>query len=157
MPNESAEMGEGVRYCNVKKVVNVVRAKRTNSKLAGKALRFLGFVALYVVLVWGQRNGYNAYSITSALKEYLAQPFRDPGSLELVTWFDVVTVEDFWFWMEYFIIPRLYPAEEEIPAPGKPPTRPQDHYVALTHNKLTGPIRITQRRSKATSCPVAEK
>lgn len=82
-PNANTAEAESVRYCNVKKVVNVVRAKRANAKLGGQFFRFIGFFVLYVILVWGQRNGYNAYSITSAMREYLAEQviFSQPQTM----------------------------------------------------------------------------
>jgi hypothetical protein len=55
-----------------------------------------------------QRDAYNCESIYAGVREYLAEAtFRDPASHEYKSWFDIVTVDDFWNWHQLLLVPRL--------------------------------------------------
>lgn len=101
-----------------------------------------------------QKEAYNGESIYAGVKNYLAEShFRDPASHEYKTWFDLVTVDDFWNWHERLLIPRLL-GEEKVQAVGAV----QGSVVRLLqHNVLVVPPRMTFIRAKHRPCGLDER
>ena len=107
-----------VRCCNVKKVLNVAKAKARNSKLATQFVRFAIFLCLYTSVLYLQREGYVGQSAQASMSnELVTSTFRDPSSLEHKTWPELVTVDDFWNWHLLNLLPRVL--VEAPDSPGK--------------------------------------
>ena len=115
-------------------VLNVAEAKSRNSALGHQFLRFGIFLAMYIFIVYNQRNGYESECINTSMRQHLVESsYRDPSSLDPKTFTDITTVDDFWNWHEHVLLPRLL--KETPDAPGWSQFEP---YTLLQHNHLVG-------------------
>ena len=138
------------RNCNIRKVLNLAMAKKKNSEIGMQMLRFTVFLLIYIGVLFLQRDAYNSESLYSGLRKKFAEtPYRDPVTLELKTWLDVITVQDFWNWHQFLFIPSLL---QETPS--SPETATTEPYTILGHNKLINSFRMTLIRSQAKKCEV---
>ena len=149
------ESFDNLRHCNIRKVLNVAEAKRQNSVLGMQFLRFCVFLCVYLFLVYNHRQAYVSESLYSGIKKRLAMtPFRDPESLEMKTWFDIVSVEDFWNWHEFVLVPQLLADSPTVPGQEERADALAKANTLLHHNKLVGSFRMTVIRAKERDCAV---
>ena len=152
------ESFDNLRHCNIRKVLNVAEAKRQNSVLGMQFLRFCVFLCVYLFLVYNHRQAYVSESLYSGIKKRLAMtPFRDPETLAMKTWFDIVTVEDFWNWHEFVLVPQLLADSPTVPGPEERADALAKANTLLHHNKLVGSFRMTVIRAKERACAVPAK
>jgi hypothetical protein len=81
-------------HVNVAKILQVVRAKMDNSKIAFAFGRYLVFVILYVYVAFHHRSPSDSVRLNSALTNYfVTSQYRDPRAQGLYTLLDITTVE----------------------------------------------------------------
>ena len=137
----------------VLQVLNVAEAKSRNSALGHQFLRFGIFLAMYIFIVYNQRNGYESECINTSMRQHLVESsYRDPSSLDPKTFTDITTVDDFWNWHEHVLLPRLL--KETPDAPGWSQFEP---YTLLQHNYLVGSFRMTLIRAQQRKCELKDK
>ena len=80
--------------------------------------------------------------------------FRDPETLEMKTFMNITTVEEFWEWHTLSFCPGLI-FKQELPN-GEKMERGHINTI-MTHNRLTSGFRMMQRRGKKKGCPLREE
>lgn len=88
------------------------------------------------------------------LKRYFMAAYRDPETLEMKTFMDISTVEEFWEWHSLIFCPTLIYVQE-LPNGAR---MERGHInTMMTHNRLTSGFRMMQRRGKRIDCPLREE
>uniref|UniRef100_A0A6T8KEF1 Uncharacterized protein n=2 Tax=Hemiselmis andersenii TaxID=464988 RepID=A0A6T8KEF1_HEMAN len=144
---------ERFELCNIVKVLEIVREKKKNSKMAFSLMRYVVFIALYLTVVVTQRNAWSAQSMYSAIEGYMLGAYRDTTSLELLTFEDLTTTGELWDWLEKDFVGLLY-VEQQTNYDPYPLW--QDH-TFMRFNRVTTGFRIAQRRSKRENCNLGNK
>mmetsp|Transcript_26615 Transcript_26615/g.67627 ORF Transcript_26615/g.67627 Transcript_26615/m.67627 type:complete len:727 (-) Transcript_26615:116-2296(-) len=139
---------ERFELCNIVKVLDVVREKKKNSKMAFSLMRYVVFIGIYLFVVITQRNAWDAESMYGALGDYMTGAYRDPTSLELLSFGDLTTTGELWDWMENGLVPLLYVEQQTN---YEPYPLWKDHTL-MRFNRVTTGFRIAQRRSKRENC-----
>jgi Ca2+-binding EF-hand superfamily protein len=81
-------------HVNVAKILQVVRAKMDNSKIAFAFGRYLIFVIIYVYVAFHQRSPQDAVYFNAGLQNYfVGSQYRPPNGQGLYTLMDITTVE----------------------------------------------------------------
>jgi len=145
-----AGLGENTSHVNVAKILQVVRAKIDNSKIAFAFGRYMLYVCIYIYVVMYQRNPQDSLRISTSLRNYfVGSEYLAPNGMETKSLMDIVTVEDVWDWTQINFVGGLFYNDKYYNDAFR--TR-VDRNSVLEHNKLTGGFRLTQRRIRNDTC-----
>lgn len=140
---------ESRTHVNIGRIVDIVRAKMDNSKLALSFMRHIAFLAIYSFVIIAQRAPKDAMSMRAGLKNYfVGSSYRVPDGYELKTWMDIRSLDELWDWQQLHFA-NLFHLETYYN--GDPLSR-ADRGSVLQHLRMTSGFRLVQRRSKNGTC-----
>ncbi|EKX52609.1 hypothetical protein GUITHDRAFT_133659 [Guillardia theta CCMP2712] len=134
---------------NVEKICQVAKTKLKHSELANGLIRFLIFAAIYMTVIYYQRNSEMASDIDGMLRKIVLETqYRDPWSFQQKTFQDISTIDEFWDWHLYALLPRILQNDYYNGDPV-----PQNDYGTIhMHSRIINEIRLIQRRAKNGTC-----
>ena len=142
--------GHVVRYThvNICKVVQIVRHKKTHSKMAREFFLYLIFIAVYIAVVVLQRDAWNAETVYTMMKEYLEGEFRDPKTNMFLSHKSLKSVEDYWNWLDLIVLGNVYVTKET----NFEDLAPERMNTMMRYNRLTSGLSLLQRRGAKEVC-----
>uniref|UniRef100_A0A7S0E768 Polycystin cation channel PKD1/PKD2 domain-containing protein n=1 Tax=Hanusia phi TaxID=3032 RepID=A0A7S0E768_9CRYP len=134
---------------NVEKICQVAKIKLKHAELANGLIRFVFFSAVYMTVVYYQRNSEMASDIDGMLRKIVLETqYRDPWSFEQKTFQDISTVDEFWDWHLYALLPKIlkddYYNGDPVPT--------SDYGTIHMYSRIINEIRLIQRRAKNGTC-----
>ena len=102
---------------------------------------------MFVVILM-QRNAYATNGMRSAMMNVLVEPPYRDTSYQFKTWYDVASVEDWWNWHQTVLLDSFYVStyyNDKVASK-------IDQQVVMSHIRLNGGFRITQRRVAPDTC-----
>mmetsp|Transcript_19243 Transcript_19243/g.47199 ORF Transcript_19243/g.47199 Transcript_19243/m.47199 type:complete len:735 (+) Transcript_19243:110-2314(+) len=138
-----------VKRVDLRKLRTVVSVKKERSDRGKLFVFYLLFTTVYVAAAVYQRNPYNSQTIQQGVQDYMTRAqVIDPYSFEQKGFYDVVTVDDLWGWLQGVFVEKVlvdHYANGDV-------FNATDRGSILQHNRLTAGFRLTQRRVENGTC-----
>ena len=97
-----------------------------------------------------QRNAAPSQSVQAGIRAYMEALYRDPDTLEMKSFYDIKSIQDFWNWLNIDFLPNVIVKTQTN---GDPQSIPN---MILLHNRLASGFEMVQRRSAKRLCNFAD-
>jgi len=144
----------GEKVISVRRLWEEVDAKRTRTQLGASTIRYIFWLAIYLVALYFQKNSRDAFRTSEAMKDAFADAsFLHPTTNVPMTFHDIRSVGDLWAFIEVKFVPTYY---DLFWSNGDP----KDEFyksALLAKNRITHGMRWTQRRGQINECTATAK
>lgn len=144
----------GEKVISVRRLWEEVDAKRTRTHLGASSIRYIFWLAIYLLALYFQKNSRDAFRTSEAMKNTFADSsFLHPTTMVPMTFHDIRSVGDLWAFVEVKFTPTYY---DLFWSNGDP----KDEFyksALLAKNRITHGMRWTQRRGSINECTATAK